>query len=328
MTSSHQLVRNSILFKNRDRLPVDFPEPYGSDFYWIDMTPSPDQRPPQGMDEWGAEWHNIGVCKLGEVKNPPLKEWRDFSSLRIPDIHDPRRWQTLHDCRDRAGDRFILSSGISIYERVHFIRGLENTWIDIYEHPEALQRLIDILVEMNLHAIKKYAVLGADGYIITDDWGLQNRLMISPHKWREIWKPAYKRIFQACAQAGLLTFLHSCGYIVDILDDLIEIGLQVIHMDQQENMGLEVLGKRFGGRLTFFSPVDIQATMAKGTLAEIRRYCHDMVKWLYTPLGGLIPRWYSDPQGAGHRPEAIAAMCEEFLQINREKFSQSADDFS
>jgi len=314
-----QRVIDTILFKNHGRLPVDFPEPYGSDFCWVDMTPSPDKRPPQGIDEWGAEWHNIGVCNLGEVKRPPLDDWKEFANLRIPDILDPQRWTSVKESRAQAGDRFVLSSGISIYERVHFIRGLENTWVDIYEHPQELRRLIDLLVEMNLTAIEIYAAADADGFIITDDWGLQNRLMISPDKWREIWKPAYRRIFQACRKAGLLTFMHSCGYIVDILDDLIDIGLTVIHMDQQENMGLELLGNRFGGRITFFSPVDIQATMAKGSLEEIRSYCHSMIRHLSRPGGGFIPRWYSDPQGAGHRPEAIQAMCEEFLSINRKR---------
>ena len=87
-------------------------------------------------------------------------------------------------------------------------------------------------------------------------------------------------------------------------------------MDQQENMGLELLGERFGGRLTFYSPVDIQHTMAHGTLDEIRAYCRQMVHLLGRPEGGFIPRWYSDPVGAGHRQEAVEAMCEEFLWLS------------
>jgi uroporphyrinogen-III decarboxylase len=190
--------------------------------------------------------------------------------------------------------------------------------MDIYDEPEQLGRLIDILVEMNLYAIERYAEAGADGYIFCDDWGLQNGLMIDPEAWRTIWKPRYRRIYEAAHGAGLLTFLHSCGYIVDILDDLIEVGLDVIHMDQQQNMGLQLLGARFGGRITFYAPVDIQNTMAHGTLDEIRAYCRDMVRYLGRPEGGFIPCWYSDPVGAGHRPEAIDAMCEEFLRLSDE----------
>lgn len=313
--NSREIVNRTIRFQGAERLPYDFPPHIGTDFCWVGMSPSPDDRPRSGVDEWGAVWKNLGKTNLGEVKDIPLKSWADYAHLTIPDIHDPRRWTAIEGVREAAGDKFILASGISIYERVHFIRGLENTWMDIYDHPEELCGLIDLLVEMNLIAIQRYAAAGADGLIFCDDWGLQNRLMISPRVWRTIWKPRYERIFSAAHAAGLFTFLHSCGYIVDILDDLIEIGLDVIHMDQQENMGLERLGAQFGGRLTFFAPVDIQNTMVYGTDNEIRAYCHKMAALLGRPQGGFIPRWYSDPVGAGHRYEAVEIMCAEFLQI-------------
>lgn len=311
--NSREIVKRTIRFMGAERLPYDLPDPYGSDFYWVDMSPSPDERPSSGIDEWGAVWKNLGQTRLGEVKEFPLKSWDDFSQLSIPDIHADYRWKHLEGVREKAGEKFILAQGISIYERVHFIRGLENTWTDIYDHPEELCRLIDLLTDMNLAAIQRYAALGADGLIFCDDWGLQNRLMISPKAWRKIWMPRYARIFQAAHDAGFLTFLHSCGYIIEILNDLIEIGLDAIHMDQQENMGLERLGSEFGGRLTFFAPVDIQNTMVYGTADEIRSYCHKMAEYLGRPNGGFIPRWYGD--WAGHSEDAIKVMSEEFIRI-------------
>ena len=323
MYTSRENVIRSIRFQTPDRLAHDFPGKWGSDFDFTGMSPSPDSRPASGTDEWGAVWQNLGKTQLGEVKDYPLKDWADFEKLSIPDIHDPGRWERLSEARDHAGDRFLLGHGISIYERIHFIRGLENTWADIYEAPDKLRELLDILVEMNLVAVRKFADAGVDGWMFPDDWGLQNRLMISPASWRKFWKPAYARIYQASHEAGMLNFLHSCGYIVDILDDLIEVGLDAIHMDQQENMGLEQLGRRFGGRLTFFSPVDIQTAMHR-SLDEVRSYCRQMARLLGRPEGGFIPRWYTDPAGAGHTQEAIDAMCEEFLLISREMYGGEA----
>jgi hypothetical protein len=92
-------------------------------------------------------------------------------------------------------------------------------------------------------------------------------------------------------------------------------------MDQQENMGLELLGRRFGGRLTFFSGVDIQTGLQRSD-DEIRAYCRRMAQLLGRPNGGLIPRWYTDPKGAGHRNEAVAVMCEEFLKISHEMYGK------
>jgi len=316
--TSREIVSRTIRFQSPERLARSLPEPYGSDFAGIGMRPSPDDRPSQGTDEWGAVWHNIGVCKLGEVKEPPLKDWKDFHKLSIPDIRDPKRWTCLEGIREQAGDRFLTGGGVSIYERAHFIRGLENLWMDIYAETENLEQLLDILVDMNLVAVEHYAAHGIDGFMWCDDWGLQNNVMIAPDAWRAIWKPRYARIYQAAHDAGMLTLLHSCGHIVDILDDLIDAGLDVIQMDQQQNMGLDLLGERFGGRITFWCPVDIQNTMARGNPDEIRAYCRKMVATLGRPEGGFIAGYYGDPTGAGHTREAITAMCEEFMAISWE----------
>lgn len=81
-------------------------------------------------------------------------------------------------------------------------------------------------------------------------------------------------------------------------------------------MDLELLGERFSGRIAFWCPVDIQKTMARGNLNEIRAYCHRMVECLGTPEGGFIATWYGDPVGAGHTQEAIDAICSEMMEIS------------
>jgi len=324
MMTPREVVRRTIRFERPDRLARSLPEPYGSDFAHVAMDPSPDARPSSGPDEWGAVWHNIGVSRLGEVREPALKDWADFDRLVLPDARAPHRWEKVKGARERAGDRFLIASGISLYERVHFIRGLENTWADLHNDRERLCGLIDLLVEMNLQAIERFAAEDCDGYMWCDDWGLQDRLMIRPEDWRAIWKPRYARVYDAAHAAGLCTFLHSCGYIVDILDDLIEVGLDVVQMDQQENMGLERLGERFGGRITFWCPVDIQQTMHRANLGEIRAYCRRMVRLLGRPEGGFIAGYYGDPVGAGHTPEAIEAMATEFMAISDEMARRAA----
>lgn len=316
--SSREVVRRTVHFLGADRIPYVLNAKYGSDIVSINMTPSTDARRKSGADEWGCIWANTGICNLGEVTQPALQDWADWDKLNIPDIKDPKRWNGIANARELAGDKFLLANGISLYERVHFLRGLENTWVDIYTARTELDRLIDVLVDMNLYAIEQYAKTGADGYYFCDDWGLQNQLMISPKSWREIWKPHYAKVYQAAHDAGLITFLHSCGDITSILDDLIEVGLDVIQMDQQENMGLEFLGKQFGGRITFWCPVDIQGTMVRGTVEDVVAYCRKLVNTLGRPNGGFIAKWYSDPVSVGHKPEMIEAMCAEFVRLSNE----------
>ena len=107
MMSSREVVRRAVRFEGPERLPRSLPETYGSDFSWVGMSPSPDWRPGSGVDEWGAIWENIGISNMGQVKEFPIKTWRDFDRLRVPDIKEPRRWETLSGARDRAGDKFV-----------------------------------------------------------------------------------------------------------------------------------------------------------------------------------------------------------------------------
>ena len=317
--NSREIVRRTIRFEDPERVARSTPPEYGCDILGCNADPSVDRRPSgftRECDEWGAVWENIGISRMGEVKEFPLKEWSDWERLVIPDPDAPHRWTALEARKEelRHSDQYVIGYGVALYERIHFIRGLENTWTDIYLEPENLHRLIDLLVDMNLKSIAHYAGLGVDGYMFCDDWGLQDRLMIDPEKWREFWKPAYRRVYEAAHAAGMQTFLHSCGYIVDILDDLIDCGLDVIQMDQQQNMGLALLSERFRGRITFWCPVDIQTVMQRGT-GEIRAYARELFARLATPHGGFIAGYYGDPVGAGHRPEAVRAMCEEFVAL-------------
>lgn len=321
--TSRELVKSIINFEGMDRYAYDFPDPYGSDIYWeVRDHNNPDNRLANGVDEWGCVWKTRTRTTYGEVTKPLINDWDEFDKIKIPDITDPNRWKKLEGMREAAGDKYLLVQGMSLYERIYFVRGIEDTWMDLYSDPEQIQRFIDILVDMNLEAIKRFSTVDPDGYIIGDDWGLQKQLMISPDMWRQFWKPAYAKVFDACHKAGMQTFLHSCGYIVDILDDLIEIGLDVYHTDQQQNMGLEVLGEKFGGRLTFFATVDIQNMMIHGSPSDVRRYCRQMDKYLGREKGGLIPRWYVDPASVGHTWENISAMCDEFIKISKERFGK------
>jgi uroporphyrinogen-III decarboxylase len=193
-----------------------------------------------------------------------------------------------------------------------FLREPTNLYIDLAEDNEGVNELADRFVEYNLYYIEHYLKAGVDCMYFMDDWGSQDRLLISPKRWREFFKPRYKRWFDEIKAAGMHPWMHSCGHIIDILPALVEAGLDVIQMDQQENMGLESLDKRVGGRVAFWCPVDIQQTMVHGSIEDIVAYVRRMIATLGSHNGGLISMAYSTPEAVGHTPEKIAAMCRAF----------------
>jgi len=86
----------------------------------------------------------------------------------------------------------------------------------------------------------------------------------------------------------------------------------VIQMDQQENMGLKNLAEQVGGRIAFWCPVDIQNTMAKGSVEDIEKYVQQMMKTIGGFNGGLISMAYTTPEAIEIAPEKVAAMCAAF----------------
>jgi uroporphyrinogen-III decarboxylase len=170
------------------------------------------------------------------------------------------------------------------------------------------------LAEKQRESIRMLAAIGCDGVMGYDDWGLQDRLMVRPEMIEEFFMPHYRRNWALAHELGMDVWLHSCGYIIEILPMFVEAGLNVIQMDQQENMGLEALDACVGGRLAFWCPVDIQQTMVHGSIEEIRAYVRRMIATLGAHNGGLISMAYSSPEAVNHTPEKIAAMCAAFRE--------------
>lgn len=316
--TSRERVRRAVLFQGPDRIPWDLPAPWGTDFLHIGADCDPNWKPSvEGEDEWGCVWQKLpGDKTMGQVKIHPLSSYSKFDGHRFPDYDMEVRYIRAREAVSNNRDEKFVLAGIplSLIHRLEYLRGHVEAWTDPYDHPRELEKLLDKMADIAIDAVRHFAKLGADGVFSCDDWGLQDRLMVSPKVFREFFKPRYKRVYEEAHKYGMLTFLHSCGYIIEILDDLIEAGLNVIQMDQQENMGLEELSRRFGGRLCFWCPVDIQQTMVRGSLDDIRDYARRLIDAFGRFNGGFIAKWYPSPDAIGHSRERIEAMAEAFVK--------------
>jgi hypothetical protein len=202
----------------------------------------------------------------------------------------------------------------SLNEGTHIIMGLHALFLAYYEHPNDLKALIARMAYRQRESIRMLAEIGCHGVMGYDDWGLQDRTMIGLDLLEEFFLPLYRENWKLAHDLGMDVWLHSCGHIVEFLPAFIDAGLGVIQMDQQENMGLENLDRAGGGRLAFWCPVDIQQTMVRGSLDDIRRYVRRMMATVGNHRGGLISMAYSSPGAIGHTQEKIDAMCAAFRE--------------
>ena len=111
---------------------------------------------------------------------------------------------------------------------MQFIRGSANLYLDLLDQPEELFRLIGRIQDFYMKEMELWADTEVDALFIMDDWGAQNALLIAPSLWREIFKPLYKEYADMAHEKGKYMFMHSDGFILDILPDLVEIGIDAI----------------------------------------------------------------------------------------------------
>jgi uroporphyrinogen-III decarboxylase len=159
--------------------------------------------------------------------------------------------------------------------------------VDLAFESKEVYRLRDDLLRFNLSWIDKWLEHEYDGLHFADDWGAQAQLLIPPELWRRFFKPVYRAMFDKVNGAGVDVHFHSDGFIIDILPDLLDLGVKVLNC-QARVIGYEVLKKNFAGRVCFRTDLDRQQVMPFGTPAEVRAHVKDVIAHLGTPAGGLI----------------------------------------
>ncbi len=328
--TSRERVRRAVLFQGPDRIPYRLPEPYGSDILGVGASDDPNWQPSikteiEWEDEFGCIWTRLSDDKtMGRVTSHPLTDYALLDDFPFPDYNNPARYEAARQAiAENDDEKFVLASvPLSFSHRLEYLRGHDAAWTDPYEHPAELRRLLSRLADIAIDAIDHFAEIGADGIMSYDDWGLQDRCMVRPDIFAEFFKPAFHRVYHHSHERGLLNFLHSCGHVTDLLDHFIEAELDVIEVQQQQNMGLETLAERFGGRICFWCPVDIQNTMVRGSVEEVRAYARKLIDSFGCFNGGFIAHWYSDPGAIDHTQEKIDAMSQEFVEYGGAFYSR------
>ena len=178
---------------------------------------------------------------------------------------------------------------IQFFEEMQQLCGFENLLADIGQGEPMVYQLRDDMLRFNLGMLDKWLAHDYQGLHFADDWGTQHGLIVSPDMWRSFFKPAYKAMFDKVIAAGVDVHFHSDGMILDIIPDLIDLGVKVINC-QSNIIGNEVLGKRFGGHLCFRTDLDRQKVLTFGTPAEVKAHIHEAV-----PCPGLARRAASSP---------------------------------
>jgi uroporphyrinogen-III decarboxylase len=212
---------------------------------------------------------------LGQVKGHPLEDWNALKTYRFPRPPKLER-------------KYLTGSGCNLFERMQWLRGFENLLIDLVTKRKEVYYLRDEIIRYNLEVIRESIEFDVDGISFSDDWGTQNGLMIRPSLWREFFKLAYKKMFDEVKKAGKHILFHSDGYIMDIIPDLIELGVDVLWEAELQVNGIDVLAEKFGGKICFLGNLDTQRILPFGSVEEVKNHAIHAIQALGNYDGGFI----------------------------------------
>ncbi len=267
---------------------------YPSDFHqfvtsWA--TVAGDSIPYKGgfnRDPWGVVWRNLTPGIYGRVSEYPLANLEKLEGYVPPDPTQLVDFgEVERSIRVKDHDHYVLGDSENFFERLHFLHGFEPTLIDLIRGKRELLRLIDLLFDFKMRFIKRWLELDIDGLYFLDDWGTMQGLMINPGLWRRIFKPLYREMFNTVHGSGKNVFFHSDGYVVDIIPDLIEIGVDALNI-QVNLIGIDVLGERFGGKVCILADVDRQRILPFGSTQEVEEHVRHIIRVLGSKSGGLV----------------------------------------
>ena len=217
----------------------------------------------------GAYTEIIGGALRGDPDGEKL------AAYTIPDPDDAAWYAPVKAAVTKYGrEKFIIGScQCSIFETSWYLHGLEDTLCDMLADEDYAASLFDKVMRFPLRAGLNLIDCGVDMVWLGDDVATQRDMMFSLDLWRKLLKPRYAEIFASLKtkRPDIVLAYHSCGNCEQILDDMIEIGLDVLNPIQPLSMDPVHIKRRYGKRLTLFGAIDVQQLLPFGTPGEVRQ---------------------------------------------------------
>ena len=229
---------------------------------------------------WG-ERHVFKPSEFGPVRemiDGALTEARsldDFENYGWPKVDD-LDYSGISTFCDRFADRGIAYGWADFSQRPSNARGMQNFYMDMALRPEFVHYMTNYFTEFYVEDFRRAQKASGnriDVFLTSTDLGTQKGPMISLQSFREFIKPYLKRLADAAHEQGAALFYHTCGMIVPFIEEIIEIGVDILDPIQPCSplMEPEALHKSFGGRICFHGGISIQEVLPTGTPEDVRR---------------------------------------------------------
>jgi uroporphyrinogen decarboxylase len=205
-------------------------------------------------------------------------QWdEDFAGVNVVDA-----------VKQYGSKRAVIAHLWGVVEGTSRIIGIENCWLSLGKRPELMANWFDRYADWLCELVDSCVDTGVDIITLSDDWGSNQNMLFSPRMWRRMIKPYAARVVEHARRRGVFVNLHSDGYIMDIMDDIVELGYSSLHPVQESaGMDPETVKRDYGDKIVIYGSLDVIDGLLVYEGDALEEYITKRFD-IYAPGGGFI----------------------------------------
>jgi uroporphyrinogen decarboxylase len=225
----------------------------------------------KGAEQYNRAWQGLepGV----------IQTWEDFEKYPWPHVTDLCFYIHHYICEHLPdGMGFLSCHAGGVYEHVSRLMGYEGLCLALYDNRELVRAVTDKLGELLLRYNEGLVQLPELAALFQgEDLGFNTGTLLAPEDIRALFLPWHRRYAQLVHDAGKLYFLHSCGKVQEIMDDLIDdVKIDGKHSFQDNVLPIWEYKKQWGDRITLLGGIDVHK-LATFPEENLRRYVREVI---------------------------------------------------
>jgi uroporphyrinogen decarboxylase len=226
----------------------------------------------KGNEEHNRAWQREGTG--------PILSWKDFERYPWPAINDDNFYIHQYICSHLPeGFGFITCHAGGVYEHVSRLMGYENLCIQLYDQPELVSAVADrigsLIFEYNRHLLE---LEGLSAIFQGEDFGFNTQTLLPPEIIRKYFLPWHAKYARQAHARGIPYYLHSCGCVDVLMDDLIDsVRIDGKHSFQDNVLPASEAKRRWGDRICILGGIDVHklTTLSEG---DLRAYVRSVIE--------------------------------------------------
>ncbi len=292
--TSKERVLTAINFEKPDRVPFNF---------WMDRRLMESFEKKHGphfrVTEFGADVIETFIAlafPMGTMveesgtswlTEPLIKDWTELDGLQMPDPYNEDAYALVKKDLEEFPDKAVIADCMGVLTIMHGMRSYDHFYLDIYDHPDKLKKLFQMITDVMKVAVKRVCELGVTAVYVMDDIAYANGLLMSLPQIREFVYDFNQQQIDVAKEHGVPVFMHSCGQVTDALDYIQQSGVNVINPLQPHLHDFNDFKNKYHGKLAVYGALDNTHVIPHGSTEDIKRQVHESFDVLGKD-GGLV----------------------------------------